>query len=69
MSAKVILTITEGPMRGERFVFKEHDTLLFGRAKDCHVCLPHDDYLNHAPRSRTEAAEAGANAKTIWAEA
>ena len=30
-------------MRERSFAFEQHDLLLFGRARDCHVCLPQDD--------------------------
>ncbi len=42
MPAKVKLEVTEGAKQGEKFVFEEHDTFLFGRKNDCHVCLPDD---------------------------
>jgi hypothetical protein len=42
MSGKLTLTITTGPRAGTVFVFEEHDTLLFGREKDCQLCLPED---------------------------
>lgn len=42
MSGEVKLKITEGVVRGEEFVFEEHDTFIFGRMKDCHMCLPDD---------------------------
>jgi DNA-directed RNA polymerase subunit RPC12/RpoP len=42
MSGKVKLEIIEGPMRGNKFLFEEHDTFLFGRMADCHACLADD---------------------------
>ena len=42
MPGKLILTITAGPMNGKMFVFDEHETFLFGRMADCHICLPED---------------------------
>lgn len=42
MPGKLTLTITAGPMSGKTFVFDEHDTFLFGRMTDCHICLPDD---------------------------
>lgn len=42
MSGKVRLEVTDGPMKGKSFAFDEHDTFLFGRRSDCHVCLPDD---------------------------
>jgi eukaryotic-like serine/threonine-protein kinase len=44
MSAKVKLEVVDGPgsIKGKPFLFEEHDTLLFGRMPDCHICLPDD---------------------------
>lgn len=42
MPAKVILTITHGPLSGQTFSFEEHTTRLLGRDKDCDPCLPDD---------------------------
>lgn len=39
MTAKVLLEATAGPLEGRRFVFQEHDTLVFGRSRDCHAHL------------------------------
>lgn len=46
MSAKVKLEVTEGPMREKEFVFADHDAFVFGRANDCHVCLPDDTQVS-----------------------
>ncbi|GCE14503.1 protein kinase domain-containing protein [Tengunoibacter tsumagoiensis] len=46
MPARLTLTITQGPDMGKLFVFDEHDTLLFGRRADCHICLPDDKTLS-----------------------
>lgn len=46
MSGKITLTITAGDMKGKTFEYDEHDTLLFGRDTDCHVCLPNDTYIS-----------------------
>src|SRR5579863_19928 len=46
MSGKLILAITGGPMAGKTVVFDEHDTLLFGRMPDCHVCLLDDPFVS-----------------------
>jgi len=46
MSGKVILKIVHGPMKGEKYKFDEHDTFLFGRMNDCHVCLPDDPMVS-----------------------
>lgn len=43
MSSKVILTMTDGPLKGQRFVLEEYDILIVGRAEDCHLCLTHED--------------------------
>lgn len=43
MSAKVKLAVLEGPMKGKNFVFEEHDTLIFGRASDCHIQMAESD--------------------------
>jgi len=46
MPGKVILTITSGPKAGQAFVFDEHDTFLFGRMSDCHICLVDDAFVS-----------------------
>ena len=46
MPDKLILTITVGPHAGKAFPFEEHDTLLFGRASDCQICLPADQQIS-----------------------
>jgi len=43
MPAKVILSVTEGPIQGTLYTFEEHDTFIFGRASDCHARLSPDD--------------------------
>ena len=42
MPAKVILTITRGPLAGQTFAFEEHTTRLLGRGEDCDPRLPDD---------------------------
>ncbi|HZO75384.1 MAG TPA: protein kinase [Ktedonobacteraceae bacterium] len=42
MPAKVILTITRGPLSGQTFSFEEHTTRLLGRDADCDPRLPDD---------------------------
>ena len=42
MSSLVTLEAAEGPMKGKSFDFGEHDTFIFGRTSDCHMCLPDD---------------------------
>jgi len=44
MSVK--LKIISGPMSGRDFEFNEHDVFIFGRASDCHCCLPDDQYIS-----------------------
>jgi len=46
MPGKVTLKVIEGAQSGKEFVFSEHDTFLFGRMEDCHVCLPEDEFLS-----------------------
>ena len=43
---KISVTITTEDQKVQRKVYEEHDTLLFGRNDDCHVCLPDDTYLS-----------------------
>jgi hypothetical protein len=43
MAGCVSLVVTAGPIRGQRFDFAHHDTLLFGRAPDCHARLDASD--------------------------
>ncbi len=43
MPANVTLDVTDGPIKGKKFVFKEHDTFIFGRDEDCHARLAEDD--------------------------
>ena len=46
MAGKITFKITAGEKKGETFEFDQHDTLLFGRDEECHVCLPLDTYLS-----------------------
>ena len=43
MPGKITLEVAQGPIRGKRFVFEEHDTFIFGRARDCHARLSQED--------------------------
>ena len=43
MPAKVILKVTDGPIRGAVHTFEEHDTFIFGRDEGCHARLPEGD--------------------------
>jgi hypothetical protein len=36
MTDKVILRLTDGPLKGKKLEFSEHDTFIFGRVDDCH---------------------------------
>jgi len=40
MVNKVSLQIVAGTLKGKGFAFDEYDTLIFGRARNCHACLP-----------------------------
>src|SRR5579864_2497835 len=42
MSGEVVLTVTTGNAPEKAFVFNSHETFLFGRVDDCHICLPED---------------------------
>ncbi|MDJ0516786.1 MAG: FHA domain-containing protein [Trichodesmium sp. MO_231.B1] len=42
MSAKIILTITEGSIKGQQFIFEERTTCVIGRSHDCYPQLPND---------------------------
>jgi hypothetical protein len=46
MPGKVKLEIVAGPMVGKDFEFEEHDTFVFGRMPDCHMCLPDDQMVS-----------------------
>ena len=50
MSAKVILTITEGKLPGRQYIFDFRTSCIIGRAKDCNIQLPDDE--NHSTISR-----------------
>lgn len=43
MPGKITLEVAQGPIRGKVFVFEEHDTFIFGRARDCHARLAQED--------------------------
>ena len=42
MQSRVRLEIVDGPLKGKKFEFGEHDTFIFGRAPDCHAHLSGD---------------------------
>ncbi|MGK7936277.1 MAG: FHA domain-containing protein [Xenococcaceae cyanobacterium] len=50
MSAKVILTVTQGKLKGQKFVFDSRTTSVIGRASDCYPRIPDDEY--HSTISR-----------------
>ena len=50
MAGKVRIAVTGGPIKGSGFVYCEHDTLLFGRAPDCHARLSEEDRSPMSPR-------------------
>jgi serine/threonine-protein kinase len=41
----VILRVTDGPQRGEEFLFQRHDTVVVGR-KQAHISIPEDGFLS-----------------------
>lgn len=43
MPGKIVLEVTEGPIKGQVFTFQEHDKFIFGRDTDCHAQLSEDD--------------------------
>lgn len=43
MFAKVILTITEGTLKGQEFIFDSRTTCIIGRSPDCNPKLPDDE--------------------------
>ena len=44
MSAKIILTVISGTLKGQKFQFSDRTTCIIGRAKDCSLQLPNDEY-------------------------
>jgi eukaryotic-like serine/threonine-protein kinase len=44
MSGKVILTITQGNLTGQKFEFDSRTTCIIGRADDCYPQIPDDEY-------------------------
>ena len=50
MSAKVILTVTRGKLKGQQFVFNSRTTSIIGRASDCYPQIPNDEYHNTISR-------------------
>ena len=50
MLAKVTLTITEGKLKGKQFLFDSRTICIIGRAKNCNIQIPNDEY--HSTISR-----------------
>ena len=50
MSGKITLTVTEGKLKGKQFAFDSRTTCIIGRAIDCNIRIPNDEY--HAAISR-----------------
>jgi pSer/pThr/pTyr-binding forkhead associated (FHA) protein len=46
MQNRVRLEIVDGPLKGKKFEFAEHDTFIFGRAPDCHAYLSDDTFVS-----------------------
>ncbi|MBE9214333.1 MAG: FHA domain-containing protein [Richelia sp. RM2_1_2] len=44
MSAKVTLTITEGKLSGRQYIFDSRTSCILGRASECNIKLPDDDF-------------------------
>jgi pSer/pThr/pTyr-binding forkhead associated (FHA) protein len=45
MATEVVLTVTEGRLKGREFVFRGEGRCVAGRAPDCYLYVP-DDYRN-----------------------
>ncbi|WAL62703.1 protein kinase domain-containing protein [Thermocoleostomius sinensis] len=41
---KVVLAVTEGSLKGQEYEFGDRTTCVIGRAKDCNLQLPNDEY-------------------------
>ncbi len=46
MSGEIVLTVTTRNAQEKAFVFNSHETFLFGRVDDCHICLPEDQQVS-----------------------
>ena len=46
MQNRVRLEIVDGPLKGKKFEFTEHDAFIFGRASDCHARLSDDTLVS-----------------------
>jgi pSer/pThr/pTyr-binding forkhead associated (FHA) protein len=50
MSPRIILTVTEGELKGREFLFGDHTLCTVGRSRDCLLQLPND--VGHVMVSR-----------------
>lgn len=46
MSGEIMLTVTTKNAQEKAFFFNSHETFLFGRVDDCHICLPEDQQVS-----------------------
>jgi eukaryotic-like serine/threonine-protein kinase len=46
MSGEIVLIVTTKNTQEKAFVFNSHETFLFGRVDDCHICLPEDQQVS-----------------------
>jgi len=46
MPDQLKLQIISGSDQGKIFNFEQHDTFVFGRMEDCHICLPEDTFVS-----------------------
>lgn len=46
MPGEVVLTMITKKTQEKTFVFNSHETFLFGRVNDCHICLPEDSHVS-----------------------
>ena len=44
MSTKIILTVISGNLKGKKFEFSDRTTCIIGRAQDCTLRLPNNEY-------------------------
>lgn len=50
MKSEVILTVIEGKLTGQKFIFDERNTCIMGRNKDCYPQLPDDEFHSFISR-------------------
>ncbi len=46
MPDKIKIRVVSGQEKGKEFVFEDHDSLIFGRSPDCHICLSDDNTVS-----------------------